>query len=104
MSSAASDVYRGGVLGGLNGLDVKLMVDGSVVEAGSTAAILGDPLAALAAGARLAARYGRPLTAGDLVLAGAATAAVPLRAGTLVEAQVDGLGTVRFRVAEEDAA
>lgn len=88
--------------GSINGLDVTLTVDGEVAESGSTTAILGDPLAALAAGARLAARYGRPLAAGDLVLAGAATAAVPLRAGTRVEARVEGLGSARFRVAGKD--
>ncbi|GAA3975036.1 fumarylacetoacetate hydrolase family protein [Actinomadura viridis] len=86
------------------GLDVALELDGRVAESGSTAAILGDPLLALAAGVRLAARYGHPLTAGDVVLAGAATAAVPLREGVRVTARVEALGPVSFRAVAGDGS
>ncbi|CAM5248108.1 fumarylacetoacetate hydrolase family protein [Streptomyces californicus] len=65
-----------------------LEVDGRP-QTGSTAAILGDPLRALAAAARLAG----PLAAGTVVLAGAATAAVPLPPGTYVRATVARLGS-----------
>ncbi|MFI5806394.1 2-keto-4-pentenoate hydratase [Streptomyces sp. NPDC051561] len=80
----------------LGNLGVLLEVDGRLVEAGSTAAILGHPLRALAAAARLAAATGVVLDAGTVVLAGAATAAVPLADGVHVRATVAGLGTVGF--------
>ncbi|MCX5203383.1 4-oxalocrotonate decarboxylase [Streptomyces sp. NBC_00237] len=73
---------------------VLLEIEGRLVEAGSTAAILGHPLRALAAAARLAPRGF--LAAGTVILAGAATAAVPLASGVHVRATVSGLGTVGF--------
>jgi 2-oxo-3-hexenedioate decarboxylase len=88
-----------GALNGPNGLanlGVLLELDGHPVQAGSTAAILGHPLRALAAAARLAG----PLEAGTVILAGAATAAVPLPPGTHVRATVAGLGAVRFTTGE----
>ncbi|MEU0381054.1 MULTISPECIES: 2-keto-4-pentenoate hydratase [Streptomyces] len=86
-------------LGGLRSLanlGVVLEVDGRPAETGSTAAILGDPLRALAAAARLAG----PLAAGTVVLAGAATAAVPLPPGTHVRAAVARLGSVGLTTGE----
>lgn len=88
-----------GALGGLRSLadlGVVLEVDGRPAETGSTAAILGDPLRALAAAARLAG----PLAAGTVVLAGAATAAVPLPPGTYVRATVARLGSVGLTTGE----
>ncbi|MDJ0465486.1 fumarylacetoacetate hydrolase family protein [Streptomyces sp. H27-C3] len=84
--------------GDLSNLGVLLELDGRLAEAGSTAAILGHPLRALAAAARLAGS----LEPGTVILAGAATAAVPLPPGTHVRATVAGLGTVRFTT-EDDA-
>ena len=77
-------------------LAVRLVVDGTDVEAGSTAAILGHPMRALEELVELAARYGIVLHAGDVILAGAATAAVPFGANR-VEAHVEGLGTASVR-------
>ncbi|GAA2230200.1 fumarylacetoacetate hydrolase family protein [Streptomyces amakusaensis] len=76
----------------LGNLGVLLELDGRPAQTGSTAAILGHPLRALAAAARLAG----PLEPGTVILAGAATAAVPLEPGTFVQATIAGLGTVRF--------
>ncbi|MFF6886149.1 2-keto-4-pentenoate hydratase [Streptomyces sp. NPDC012421] len=80
----------------LANLGVVLELDGRPAETGSTAAILGDPLRALAAAARLAG----PLPAGTVILAGAATAAVPLPPGTHVRATVARLGAVRLTTGE----
>lgn len=63
---------------------------------GSTAAILGDPVHALHALLDMCRRRGIPLRAGDVVLAGAATAALPLVAG-VTECDVAGLGAVTVR-------
>jgi len=75
---------------------VVLEVDGAVVATGSTAAILGDPLRALPAVKRMARQHGLTLPAGSIILAGAATAAIPLpsHSGAAVVATVTGLGRV----------
>lgn len=83
---------------GLDNRGVVLEVDGRLAAAGSTAAILGDPLRAVTAAVRMAARYGIALPAGTVLLAGAATPAVALRAGTHVSVTVSGLGRARFSV------
>lgn len=75
---------------------VELVVDGSSAETGSTAAILGHPLRTLPALLAMARRYGFALRAGDVVLAGAATAAVPFGVSR-VSASVAGLGAVTVR-------
>jgi 2-oxo-3-hexenedioate decarboxylase len=77
-------------------LPVRMLVDGIEVEAGSTAAILGHPMYALEQLVELAAKYGIELRANDVVLAGAATAAVPFGEQRVV-ADVRGLGTASVR-------
>lgn len=75
---------------------VRLVMDGADAETGSTADILGHPLRALEQLGGLAAKYGFALRSGDVVLAGAATAAVPF-GPSLVEAHVEGIGVARVR-------
>ncbi|WP_433529557.1 2-keto-4-pentenoate hydratase [Micromonospora sp. CA-263727] len=82
---------------GLENLGVLLEVDGRLAQVGSTAAILGDPRRALDEGIRLAGRHGVRLREGWVFLAGAATAAVPLRPGAHVRAGVEKLGTASLR-------
>ncbi|MFC3500894.1 2-keto-4-pentenoate hydratase [Micromonospora krabiensis] len=82
---------------GLENLGVLLEVDGRVAQVGSTAAILGDPRRALDEGIRLAGRHGVRLREGWVFLAGAATAAVPLRPGAHVRAVVEKLGTASLK-------
>jgi 2-oxo-3-hexenedioate decarboxylase len=77
-------------------LPVRLVVDGTDAEVGSTSAILGHPLRALEELAALAGKYDIPLRAGDVILAGAATAAVPF-GPTRVGAHVAGLGSASVR-------
>ncbi|MEV0732799.1 fumarylacetoacetate hydrolase family protein [Polymorphospora sp. NPDC050346] len=82
---------------GIDNLGVLLEVDGRVVQTGSTAAILGDPRRALTEGVRLAGRHGVQLRTGWVFLAGAATAAVPLKPGAHVRAVVESLGTASLK-------
>lgn len=82
-------------------LAVRLDVGGRPAEVGSTAAILGHPYRALHRLVRLAREQGIPLRAGDVVLAGAATAAVPFPAA-VVECAVAGLGRVQVRGSRND--
>ncbi|WP_345679573.1 2-keto-4-pentenoate hydratase [Yinghuangia aomiensis] len=75
-------------------LGMVMEVDGRTVATGSSAAILGNPVRSLAAAARLAEGAGSPLRPGDIVLAGAATAAVPLTPGAHVRVVAAELGRV----------
>jgi 2-oxo-3-hexenedioate decarboxylase len=79
---------------GLDNLGVLLEVNGEVVLTGSTAAILGDPRRAFTEALRLGQAAGEPLPAGHVVLAGAATAAVPLTPGDHVRAVVQPEGLI----------
>jgi 2-oxo-3-hexenedioate decarboxylase len=78
----------------LDDLSVSLLADGREVGAGNTRAILGNPLDALGAVQRIASRYGHTLPPSAVILAGAATAAVPIVAGVSYEASVQALGSV----------
>jgi 2-oxo-3-hexenedioate decarboxylase len=75
---------------------VTLEICGRLTETGSTAAILGDPSRALRRLARMSAAARIRLRAGQVVLAGAATAAVPFPPGPVL-ATVTGLGRVAIR-------
>lgn len=77
----------------LSNLAAELDVNGQPAQVSSTAAILGQPLRALSELRTLAREHGLVLRAGDTVLAGAATEAVPLVEG-VVEGRIAGLGRV----------
>ena len=81
-----------------NAADVTLSFNGKPVQVGSTAAILGNPLRALVAGARFAEACGEPLQPGWIVMAGGATAAEALSAGVYAEMEMQSLGRVGFSV------
>lgn len=83
----------------LTNLGMVMSVDGKARQIGSSAAILGNPYRSLLAAARLAALTGQTLEAGSIVLAGAATAAEALPAGSSVRLETEGLGRVDFSVA-----
>lgn len=85
-------------------LGLLMSQDGRVVEVGSSAAILGHPIRALVAAARLAAEHGERLEAGSLVMAGGATAAMALKPGTALRCEMQHLGSVSFSTAAEQRA
>jgi 2-oxo-3-hexenedioate decarboxylase len=89
---------------GLDNLGVLLELDGRVVQTGSTAAILGNPLRALLHAARLAAAAGLVLEAGWVVMAGAATAAEPLAGTRQARITMERLGTAALHVLETRSA
>jgi 2-oxo-3-hexenedioate decarboxylase len=82
----------------LDDLQIRLLIDGAVRQTGSSAAILGHPLESLVNAARLVAERGWVLRTGDIVMAGAATAAEPIAPGQQVRAEVERLGSVAFNV------
>ena len=75
-------------------VEMTLTRDGEIVSTGTGAACLGDPVAALVWVAQTAARLGRPLRAGEVVLSGALGPMVPFTAGSTYSADISGLGTV----------
>ncbi|MFE0476846.1 2-keto-4-pentenoate hydratase [Streptomyces sp. NPDC058947] len=81
----------------LGNLAVTLRVDGRDTAFGSTSAILGHPMRTLTRLQAFGARLGLRLRAGSVVLAGAATAAVPLPVGH-VEVAIPTLGRAGIHV------
>ncbi|WP_021595015.1 MULTISPECIES: 2-keto-4-pentenoate hydratase [Actinomadura] len=77
----------------LSNAGLLMEIDGRPVQTGSSAAILGDPARSLRAAARLALGAGMALEPGWIVLAGAATAAVPLPKDAHVRVTGAGLGS-----------
>lgn len=79
-------------LAGLDNAGVLMRVDGRLVQAGSTAAILGNPLRSIVQASQLVSEAGLTLPAGSLLMAGAATAAEALQPGMHVSVEVAGFG------------
>jgi 2-oxo-3-hexenedioate decarboxylase len=83
----------------LTRLEMKMAVNGEVVQAARSDAISGDPVVSIIQLCELLAQRGHVLPAGSLVLAGAATAAHMLKPGDRVQLTVEGLGTVAVSAA-----
>jgi 2-oxo-3-hexenedioate decarboxylase len=86
------------------GLDLRLTgvlleVNGEGVATAAGAAALGHPAAAVAWLVRSLAEENQGLHAGDIVLSGGLTAAVPVHAGDVVTATADRLGSVELACA-----
>ena len=84
----------------LPGTQVNLLVDGASVARASGAAAGGHPAAGVAwlVGEALR-RYGRTLSAGELILTGGLTAAVPAAGSGVVRAEFSGGAAVELRTA-----
>jgi 2-keto-4-pentenoate hydratase len=76
------------------GAQARLWVDGQLRE---TAPVTTDVAATIERTARVLAAVGERLRAGDLILAGSSTH-VPVRAGSAIVAEIDGVGRVEARV------
>lgn len=88
----------------IGNVPISLSLSGVPRETGTSAAILGHPLNALAAAGRIAASRGITTAAGDVVLAGAATSAVPLSPGARVGGDFGPLGRIEIRADEPRVA
>jgi 2-oxo-3-hexenedioate decarboxylase len=84
----------------ISNLGMVLSINGTPGEIGSTAAILGHPVRSLVSAARMVASAGEMLNPGDIVLAGGATAAIPMAAGQAVTLEVQNMGSMAFNVVE----
>ena len=79
-------------------LGMVLSVNGRTVSAGSSAAIFDHPVHSLMACVRMLIRRGQRISKGEIVLAGASTAAVPFEPGDKLRTVVQNLGEVSFLV------
>jgi 2-oxo-3-hexenedioate decarboxylase/2-keto-4-pentenoate hydratase len=102
-NASAARLVLGGVRRAADGIDLRLV--GCVLEQGGRvrstaagAAALGHPAAAVAWLVRALARRGRGLAAGDVVLSGGLTEAVPVAPGDVVVARIGRLGAVELAV------
>lgn len=84
----------------LGNLGIVMEVNGKAAQIGNSSAIYDHPLRSLVELVRMLSRRGQGLKAGQIVLAGGATAAVPLAPGDHIRCLVDELGSVEFRVAD----
>lgn len=82
-------------------LGVTLELDGRVSATGSTAAILGNPVRAYEAACRLARKFGFTIPAGSIILAGAATVALPLSDVSTAAVRITGLGSATVHTTRE---
>lgn len=78
-------------------------VDGELASNGTGRDCLGDPLNALAWLAQKTRDLGEPLRKGQIVLSGALGSMQPVSAGTTVDADISGLGSVRTELSKDDA-
>jgi 2-oxo-3-hexenedioate decarboxylase len=79
-----------------------LRKNGSVVDTATGAAVQGDPLEALALAANDLATRGQVIEAGELVLTGGLTDAVPVAPGDWVSVQFASLGSVTLTVTSSE--
>ncbi|MDX3697809.1 fumarylacetoacetate hydrolase family protein [Streptomyces europaeiscabiei] len=77
--------------------EITVRVDGEVVVSAPGSAVLGGPLNSVMWLVRQLDRYGAGLRRGDLVLAGAVHASLPLHPGTVIEASSPHLPPVSVR-------
>lgn len=84
----------------LSNLGMVMEINGEVVKTGSSAAIFEHPARSLAKLVNMLAERGEGLKAGQIVMAGGATAAVALQPGQHVRVQVEVLGSAEFHVIE----
>jgi 2-oxo-3-hexenedioate decarboxylase len=80
----------------LGNLGMVLEVNGEPVQIGSSAAIYEHPMRSLSTLVNMLAKREQGLKAGQIILAGAATAAVPLAPGQRVRVRVQSLGEASF--------
>ena len=90
----------------LDGLDLRscgmvMEAKGEPISVGAGIACLGSPITASLWLARVMAKAGRPLLEGDVILSGALGPMAGVARGDVVEARINGIGTVRAAFAAD---
>ncbi len=101
-NASNSGVILGGKLTRIKDLDLRLIgmvfeKNGDIAATGAGAAVLGNPAQAVAWLANTLSQYGIVLKAGEFIMSGALTAALPIKAGDNFLATFDRLGMVSVR-------
>jgi 2-keto-4-pentenoate hydratase len=86
----------------LIGCGMALERNGELASSGAGVACLGSPINAILWLARVMAKAGRPLAAGDVVMSGALGPVVSSKPGDTFEARINGLGAVRITFGKEE--
>jgi 2-keto-4-pentenoate hydratase len=100
-NASAAGFLLGGQATSPAGIDLRLVgvvleKNGALVATAAGAAVLGHPAASVAWLVRALAARGRGLKAGQVVLSGALTEAVPVTAGDVIAVRFDRLGTLEL--------
>jgi 2-keto-4-pentenoate hydratase len=101
-NASSAKVVLGGNPVRLTDVDVRaigatLLRNGETVESGTAAAVLGNPVTAVAWLAQTVSAFGVSLEAGQVVLPGSCTRAVAVESGDVVRAEFDHLGPVEVQ-------
>ncbi len=104
-NASSAGVVLGGMRTSLDGLDLRtigavLRRNGEIIDTGSSGAVLGNPVTAVAWLANTLATFGMRLEAGHFILPGSCTRAHEVVAGDHVRADFDVLGNVEVRFAD----
>ncbi len=81
----------------LKAIEMKLSREGELINSGFGSAVMGDPSAAVAWLAYCLGEYGVTLDAGDIILSGALSAAVPAKAGETFTCDYGEYGALSVR-------
>ncbi len=81
-------------------LELRMEAEGAPVQAALASEVSGNPLQSIVELCQILAERGRALPAGSIVLAGAATQAVPLAKDMTVKLGIEHLGVMEVRVLE----
>ena len=87
----------------ISALNMELKVDNAIVASGLSSEILEHPINSLIEAARLVAQYGEKLEPGQIILAGAATAAIALAPNQTISVEVENLGGCYFHTNKSSA-
>jgi 2-keto-4-pentenoate hydratase len=79
---------------------VVLYKNGEVVQTGASGAVLGNPTNAVCWLANKLSGFGHALEAGQVVMSGSCTQAVPVTGGDQIRAEFEGIGHVSVRFEE----
>jgi len=84
----------------LRRLSASLAINGDIMETGSAAAVMGNPLNAVVWLANKLHEFGVSMQPGDVILSGSFVKAIPFDKGDSITALFDELGEVTLRVTE----